>query len=118
MADAQTLAQLPESPAAAGAASRDVSPGPGAAAAAGEEAGGEGQVKEEAEGDEGGEEAAPTEPLAWLPATPAALALRLRSLDASLLYGTQTAPAREQLAVRREGTTGRALARIKVAARD
>lgn len=92
-----TLAQLPESPTAAGAAPKEASPGPEAAAAA-EEGGAGGRVKAEAE--EEGEEAEAA-PLAWLPATPAALALRLHSLDAALLYGKQATPARERLPVRR-----------------
>lgn len=44
----------------------------------------------------GGEEAA----LAWLPATAAAVALRLAALDAALAYRPGTRPAREVLSVR------------------
>lgn len=39
-------------------------------------------------------------PLAWLPATAAALALRLYALDASLIYGAGRPPARDSLQVR------------------
>ena len=40
------------------------------------------------------------QPLAWLPATSAALALRLYALDAALLYSADSAPARDSLQVR------------------
>jgi hypothetical protein len=101
VADALTLAELPESPTAAG---LEGSPGPGCAAPGSAEktggeaaAGAEGGAEAEAEGEEG--EAA-REPLAWLPATLASLALRLQALDASLLYTSGQPAAREQLEVR------------------
>ena len=40
------------------------------------------------------------QPLAWLPATTAALALRLYSLDAALMYLGSSSPARDSLQVR------------------
>jgi hypothetical protein len=84
VADALTLAELPESRGAASrggtpaAASRGASPAPEPGAGAGEA------------------------PLAWLPATVAALTWRLQCLDASLLYGegqaaAAAAAARERL---------------------
>lgn len=90
MADATTLAELPEAPsvaapAAAGGAAGEGSPGGEGAAAEQQTAGGEQEDEQQEEQQEGDE--AEEEPLAWLPATLAAVSLRLRSLDAALLYG-------------------------------
>ena len=90
VADAQSLAELPDSPGAAATTaspgvatgSREASPGGGVAA--------------------GLAAAAEEEPLlAWLPATEAALAWRMQCLDASLLYG-----AAEGQPAAREGLEG------------
>lgn len=108
VADALTLAELPELPSAAAAgAAGEGSPGGAAGggaegAAAEQPASGERQAgREQQEGQEeqqGEEEEPEEEPLAWLPATLAAVALRLRSLDAALLYGDPPQPAaRESL---------------------
>lgn len=108
VADALTLAELPELPSAAAAgAAGEGSPGGAAAggaegAAADQQASGEPRADvEQQEGQEeqqGEEEEPEEEPLAWLPATLAAVALRLRSLDAALLYGDPPQPAaRESL---------------------
>jgi hypothetical protein len=99
VADALTLAELPESPTAAG---LEGSPGPGfAAPGSAEKAGGSASAGAEggAEAQEEEEEAA-REALAWLPATLASLGLRLQALDASLLYISGQPAAREQLEVR------------------
>lgn len=108
-----TLAELPESPTAAG--GHEGSPGPlgtatatgsaekaGASAAAAPAAGVEGAAEADAEGEgagEEGEEAAAGEALAWLPATLASLGLRLQALDAALVYSSSQPAAREQLEV-------------------
>ena len=101
VADALTLAELPESPTAAG---LEGSPVPGFAAAGSAEKAGGSAAAAGAEGGaeaEGEEEVAAREPLAWLPATLASLALRLQALDAALLYTSGQPAAREQLEVRK-----------------
>ncbi len=68
------------------------------AAAAVAAAAGAGGLLEGAVGASGASAAA--EPLAWLPATAAAVGLRLLSLDASLFYSGGAGPMRERLEVR------------------
>ncbi len=113
VADAISLAELPEAPDAAvpagtGGTTGEGSPGGAATGGGAEGAAGEGaaageqqpaaEQQQEGEQQEGEEQEADEEPLAWLPATLAAISLRLRALDAALLYGDPPqAAAREAL---------------------
>lgn len=120
VADAISLAELPEAPDAAvpagtGGTTGEGSPGGAATGGGAEGAAGEGAAageqqpaaeqqqeqegpQQEEEQQEAEEQEAEEEPLAWLPATLAAISLRLRALDAALLYGDPPqAAAREAL---------------------
>lgn len=83
------LALLPDRKSASPAAPSP-SPAPAAMAATAEDA-----PPSQTEGGVGGVE----EPLGWLPATPAALALRLAELDAALIYMPGQPPGRETMPV-------------------